>query len=78
MAPEPAVSCRGTVASPGVFWCCLGALLFRLGCVGRVEFEEDDVSVLHGVVAAQLSVFTYSLLEENYTNVRPMLSNIPQ
>ena len=57
---------------PGVFLCRTGALLLRLGCVGRVEFEEDDVSVFHGVSAAQLSVFAHTLLEKNDTNVKQM------
>lgn len=32
-----------------------------LGCVWRVEFEEDDVTILNGVVPTLLSVLASSL-----------------
>lgn len=35
--------------------------LFLFGCVGCVEFEKDNVSVLHDVVPALLPVFPSSL-----------------
>lgn len=41
--------------------CFVFCLWFLLRCIGCVEFEKDNVSILHNVVPALLSVFSCSL-----------------
>lgn len=54
-------------------FCFVFCLWFLLRCIGCVEFEKDNVSILHNVVPALLSVFSCSLNEANRTHLENVL-----